>query len=145
VSLLSQGRLLVLSAFVTGLVFGAGLLMSGMTQPTKVIAFLDVFSGRWDPSLALVMAGAIGVHALLFRVILKRPTPLIGQKFHLPTRKDIDPRLVLGAALFGVGWALGGVCPGPGLVALASLSSSFLLFGGGLFLGMGLFRLVHRS
>ena len=142
---LSPGRVLVGGALVTGLLFGAGLVLSGMTLPDKVIGFLNPFSGAWDPSLGLVMVGAIGVHAVLMRVILKRSTPLVDTKFHLPTRKDIDPKLIGGAALFGIGWGLGGVCPGPGLVGAASLASPLLLFVGGLALGMGIFRVTHKA
>src|SRR6185295_7370618 len=96
-----------------------GLAVSGMTRPSKVVGFLDVF-GAWDASLAFVMVGAIGVHAVLQRVIARRGSPLFEDRFHLPTRRDVDARLLAGAAVFGVGWGLGGFCPGPGLVAAAS-------------------------
>src|SRR5436853_429651 len=90
--------------FLAGLVgTAAGLVLGGMTRPEKIVGFLD-FTGRWDPSLAFVMAGALLVHGLLYRLITRRPAPLFGGRFHLPTRRDIDRRLVLGAALFGVGW-----------------------------------------
>lgn len=138
-------RAFVGGALITGLLFGVGLVLSGMTLPDKVIGFLNPFSGAWDPSLGLVMVGAIGVHAVLMRVILKRGTPLIDTKFHLPTRKDLDPKLIGGAALFGIGWGLGGVCPGPGLVGAASLASPLLLFVGGLALGMGIFRMTNKA
>lgn len=141
----TTGRTFIVGALITGLLFGVGLVLSGMTLPDKVIGFLNPFSGAWDPSLGLVMVGAIGVHALLMRVILKRGTPLIDEKFHLPTRKDLDPKLLGGAALFGIGWGLGGVCPGPGLVGAASLASPLLLFVGGLALGMGIFRVTQKS
>ncbi len=131
--------------FLVGALFGGGLLLSGMTQPDKVLGFLTPFSGAWDPSLALVMVGAIGIHAVLLRVILKRGAPLKDSKFHLPTRTDLDARLVAGAALFGVGWGVGGVCPGPGLVGAPSLTLPLLLFVGGMLLGMGLFRVTHES
>jgi uncharacterized protein len=110
-------RMLVAGA--AGAVFGAGLVVSGMTQPRKVLAFLDVF-GRWDASLLLVMAGAIGVHAPLYRLVTRRAQPLFAARFEVPTRRDLDARLWLGAALFGIGWGLSGYCPGPSLVALAS-------------------------
>jgi hypothetical protein len=142
---LAPARVFVGGALVTGLLFGAGLVLSGMTLPDKVIGFLNPFSGAWDPSLGLVMVGAIGEHAVLMRVILKRSTPLVDTKFHLPTRKDLDPKLIGGAALFGIGWGLGGVCPGPGLVGAASLASPLLLFVGGLALGMGIFRVTHKA
>lgn len=109
----------VWSAFGAGGLFGAGLAVSGMVKPEKVIGFLDV-RGHWDPSLAFVMVGAIAVHMVLFRVILKRKSPLFDGRFHIPTRKDIDFRLVAGAAIFGAGWGLGGFCPGPGLVSVGA-------------------------
>ncbi len=142
---LTPGRVFVIGALITGLLFGAGLVLSGMTLPDKVIGFLNPFSGAWDPSLGLVMVGAIGVHAVLMRMIIKRSTPLVDTKFHLPTRKDLDPKLIGGAALFGIGWGLGGVCPGPGLVGAAPLASPLLLFVGGLALGMGIFRLTNKA
>jgi uncharacterized membrane protein YedE/YeeE len=141
----SNHRAFIVGALVTGLLFGAGLVVSGMTLPDKVIGFLNPFSGAWDPSLALVMVGAIGVHTLLLRVIVKRRAPVVDTKFHLPTRRDLDPKLIGGAALFGIGWGLGGVCPGPGLVGAVSLASPLLLFVGGMTLGMGLFRLAHKG
>jgi hypothetical protein len=139
-----RDRAFVVGAGVVGVLFGLGLVLSGMTRPDKVIAFLDVGGGAWDPSLGLVMVGAIAVHAVLFRVILRRASPMLDARFHLPTRRDIDPRLVAGAALFGIGWGLGGVCPGPGLVGAASLASPLLLFVGGLMAGMALFQVTSR-
>lgn len=115
------------SAFASGALFALGLGVSGMTRPSKVIGFLDLF-GAWDASLAFVMVGAIGVHLIAQRLIMKRASPLFDGRFHLPTRKDIDPRLVLGAALFGVGWGLAGFCPGPALVSAASGASTALVF-----------------
>ncbi len=106
-----------LSALVAGAMFAVGLVLGGMTQPGKVIGFLD-FTGDWDPSLALVLGGALFVYGVLSRVILRRTAPLFEHKFHVPSRRDIDRRLILGAALFGIGWGLGGYCPGPGLVSL---------------------------
>ncbi|MEO8182289.1 MAG: DUF6691 family protein [Deltaproteobacteria bacterium] len=104
------------AVFGTGALFAVGLAISGMTKPSKIMGFLDI-AGHWDASLAFVMTGAVAVHFVAYRVIRRRPAPLFDTKFHVSTRKDIDPRLVLGAALFGVGWALGCFCPGPGLVA----------------------------
>jgi uncharacterized membrane protein YedE/YeeE len=115
------------AALLAGLVFGLGLVVAGMTDPGKVQAFLDV-GGHWDPSLALVMAGAIGVHFVLLRRVLRRGRPLFAATFHLPRRDEIDGRLVLGAAVFGVGWGLGGVCPGPGIVDAAAGSAYALVF-----------------
>ncbi len=124
-----------LVAFGAGLLFGVGLAVSGMTKPAKVIGFLDVF-GEWDASLAFVMAGAILVHFIAYRIVLRRPSPLFDSRFHVPTRKDIDVRLVLGAAVFGIGWGLGGYCPGPGLVSAASGSLAAILFVTGMTLGV---------
>ena len=116
-----------LTALLAGLLFGLGLLISGMTRPDKVLGFLDL-AGDWDASLAFVMGGAILVHAPLSRLILRRRSPLLDSIFHLPTRRDIDPRLLAGAALFGVGWGLSGYCPGPALVSAGDGASSALIF-----------------
>lgn len=107
----------LVAAFTCGLVFALGLAVGGMTQPSKVVGFLD-FTGAWDPSLALVMGGALATHALLRPLVLSRPKPLLESRFFLATKVALDGRLVLGAAIFGVGWGLGGFCPGPALVAL---------------------------
>jgi uncharacterized protein len=132
---------LVLAALV-GALFGAGLLVSGMTQPAKVISFLDVTRG-WDPSLAFVMGGAAIVYAIAFRVVLRRRNdPWFDRAFHLPTRRDLDPPLLIGAALFGIGWGLGGLCPGPGLVSAASGSVPALAFVAAMLVGM---HLQHRA
>mgnify|MGYP000882980322 CR=1 FL=1 len=114
-------------AGVAGLLFGVGLGVSGMTRPAKVEGFLDLF-GAWDPSLALVMVGAIAVHFVALRLVRRRRAPLFEDRFHLPTRRDIDRRLVLGALIFGAGWGLGGYCPGPGLVSAAGGSSGAIVF-----------------
>ncbi|WP_179955519.1 YeeE/YedE family protein [Chondromyces crocatus] len=106
------------ASFAAGGLFALGLGISGMTRPSKVVGFLDL-AGAWDASLAFVMLGGVAVYAALYGRIVRRPAPLFDRRFHLPTRKDIDVRLVLGAALFGIGWALGGFCPGPGLVSAA--------------------------
>jgi len=117
-----------LSAFGSGLLFGAGLWLSGMANPRKVLDFLDV-SGQWDPSLLLVMGGAVAVTAAFFRpVVLKRPAPLLGGRFVVPERKAIDLPLVLGAAIFGIGWGIGGYCPGPALTALSNLNVEAFAF-----------------
>jgi uncharacterized membrane protein YedE/YeeE len=127
-------RLLV--AALAGALFGAGLLISGMTRPDKVIAFLDV-TGAWDPSLAFVMGGAVSVYALAFWWgARRRAAPWLDDAFHLPTRRDVDLRLVAGAAIFGVGWGLIGFCPGPALVVAAAGSASGLAFVGAMLAGM---------
>jgi uncharacterized membrane protein YedE/YeeE len=125
-------------ALVSGLVFGVGLLLAGMTQPSKVAGFLDL-SGAWDPSLGMVMAGAIGVHFLAYRLVPRLKNPVFAPIWRLPTRSDIDRRLVIGAVLFGAGWGLGGYCPGPALTAAVSGASSTLIFCGGMLAGMALF------
>lgn len=107
----------LLSAFGIGLLFGLGLVISQMVDPAKVLAFLDV-AGAWDPSLAFVMLGAVAVTAVGYRVVLARQDPLLADRFQVPTRSDIDTELLLGSAIFGVGWGLGGFCPGPALTAL---------------------------
>ena len=132
---------LLLGAFVSGFIFAIGLGIGGMTQPAKVTAFLDI-SGNWDPSLAFVMGGAILVYAPLYRLIRRRQTPLFASAFSVPTRADIDPLLISGAALFGVGWGLGGFCPGPAVVSLASGHIAVITFVAAMLAGMYLFKLV---
>lgn len=117
----------LLASFATGVLFAVGLGVSGMTRPSKVLGFLDLF-GQWDGSLAFVMVGAIAVHVVLLRLVTRRTAPLLDTRFHLPTRRDIDGPLLLGAAVFGVGWGLGGYCPGPGLVAAGSGSLPAVAF-----------------
>ena len=129
----------VLAALVCGLVFGVGLAVGGMTNPAKVLGFLDV-TGTWDPSLAFVMGGAVLVNALAFRRIRQHRNPWFDVKFHLPTRKDIDRQLLAGAALFGVGWGLGGFCPGPILVSLGAGARAALILLPSMVGGMLLFR-----
>jgi uncharacterized membrane protein YedE/YeeE len=128
-----------LAAFSSGLLFAIGLAIAGMTQPSKVIGFLDFF-GDWDPSLMLVMVGAIAVHLVLLRVVLKRRSPLFADAFRIPTRRDLTPQLVIGASLFGVGWGLGGFCPGPAVASVGTLGAHALTFVATMALGM----LVHR-
>ena len=107
----------IVFSFITGLVFGLGLIISGMASPVKVLAFLDV-SGRWDPSLLLVMGAAVVVTMIAFAFSRKRTSSLLGTPMHLPQARDIDRRLVGGSIVFGIGWGLAGFCPGPALVAL---------------------------
>ncbi len=125
----------VFAAFISGLVFAIGLAVGGMTDPNKVLSFLDV-TGGWDPSLAFVMGGAILVYAPIYHWFTRKTRPLLHHAFHLPTRKDIDLRLVAGGILFGVGWGLGGFCPGPAIVSAASLRSDVLTFIAAMFAGM---------
>lgn len=125
----------VLVSLLVGAMFGAGLLISGMTQPAKVIGFLDV-TGGWDPSLAFVLVGAIVVHALAYRLVPRLRAPLLAERFGIPTRKDIDPKLITGAALFGAGWGLGGYCPGPALTSVTAGASSTVIFTAAMLTGM---------
>lgn len=116
-----------LAAFSSALIFGLGLGLSGMTLPAKVIGFLDI-TGQWDPSLMAVMVGAILVHSVSFRLITKRSSPVLVSEFKIPTNRDIDWKLVLGSAIFGAGWGLGGFCPGPALVGVVTGEPSVLIF-----------------
>jgi hypothetical protein len=133
-----------IASFAAGVVFGLGLLVSGMADPAKVLGFLDL-AGAWDPSLALVMAGAIGVGFFAFRVAGGRTASFIGEPMRLPTRRDIDVRLVGGSLLFGIGWGLVGLCPGPALVALGSGQGKALLFVAAMLAGMGLFEWIEQA
>ena len=121
-------------AVVTGLLFGAGLAASGMTNPEKVQGFLDL-TGVWDPSLMFVMGGAVVVTLISFRFILKLSRPYFSEQFHLPSSTSIDNRLIIGAALFGTGWGLVGYCPGPALAAIAYLNSDVMIFLVAMFVG----------
>lgn len=133
-----------LVAFAGGALFAVGLAVGGMTQPAKVIGFLDV-TGDWDPSLIFVMAGAIAVHAIVYRLVRRRSAPFLAERFAVPTRRDLDPRLIGGAALFGVGWGLGGYCPGPGVTALVSGSAPALVFVASMLGAMWLTGRVERA
>lgn len=134
----------VLSALLVGLVFGIGLILGDMTNPAKVIGFLDLF-GNWDPSLAFVMGGAISVGLVAFRVAGGRPTSLLGEPMRLPTRNDIDKRLITGSLVFGAGWGLAGFCPGPALVALGTGSLKAAIFAGSMLVGMAVFEIIERN
>jgi uncharacterized protein len=131
-----------LLAGLAGLLFSIGLAVAGMTQPHKVIRFLDFF-GDWDPSLAMVMVGAIGVNTVVYRLVIGRKEPYFGGRFQLPTRTDIDWRLVVGAVLFGVGWGIAGLCPGPAVASLVGLGTPAVIFLAAMMAGMGIFRLVE--
>ena len=132
----------VLPPLASGTLFGAGLTLSGMTDPARVRGFLDLF-GAWDPTLAFVMAGAVAVMALAWRIRARMAAPWFGDKFSLPDRSDLDPRLISGAALFGVGWGLAGLCPGPALASLALSPVAVLPFVGALFAGMALNKILQ--
>ena len=132
-----------LSEFIVGLLFGWGLLISGMTDPGKVIGFLDL-TGSWDPSLAMVMGGAIAVGFFAFGTAKKRTSNFLGGALHLPTTSDIDKRLILGALLFGAGWGLAGFCPGPGIVSMAAGQPKAAVFVVAMLAGMLVFEWMDR-
>ncbi len=132
------------SEFLVGLLFGCGLLISGMTDPGKVLAFLDL-AGLWDPSLALVMGGAILVGLVAFRIARRREHNAFGEPLKLPTARNIDAPLVIGALLFGVGWGLAGLCPGPAVVSVATGEGKAMLFVLALLVGMGLHELSQYA
>lgn len=134
----------LVSALLVGLIFGIGLILGGMTNPAKVIGFLDLF-GNWDPSLALVMGGAVAVGLITFKIAGGRPTSLIGEPMRIPTNNDIDRRLLIGSLVFGAGWGLAGFCPGPALVAFGSGSLKATVFVAAMVAGMGLFEIIERS
>ena len=133
----------VLMALLSGLVFGVGLIISGMTDPSKVIGFLDL-AGKWDPSLAFVMGGAILVGVFAYRFATTRLQAILGGSMQLPTNRRIDRRLVLGALAFGAGWGLAGYCPGPVLASLATGGSKPLIFTTAMLAGMVIFEIQDR-
>jgi uncharacterized membrane protein YedE/YeeE len=135
---------IMIASFVCGLVFGIGLLVSGMTEPEKVLGFLDIF-GAWDATLAFVMAGAVAVAGVGFGLARRQSAPLFASAFAWPSRSDIDAPLVIGSATFGVGWGLSGICPGPALVNLAGLSAPIVVFVVTMVLGMFGFELWQRQ
>jgi uncharacterized membrane protein YedE/YeeE len=132
----------VVVSFAVGLLFAIGLGISGMTLPAKIFGFLD-FTGGWDPTLAFVMIGAVSVSGVFFW-LLRGEKPYLAPTFSLPTRKDIDSKLLVGSALFGVGWGLGGFCPGPALTSLASGAQPALVFVGAMAVGMSAHELFKR-
>lgn len=125
-------------SFIVGFVFALGLAVSGMTQPQKVIGFLNLRA--WDPSLLFVMLGAVSVHLIGYRLVRRGSSPLLDTRWHIPNRKDVTARLVLGSAIFGLGWGLGGFCPGPGVTSLAFGDVRAGLFVGAMIVGMILFK-----
>lgn len=133
----------VLMALLVGVVFGIGLIISGMTDPSKVIGFLDL-AGNWDPSLAFVMGGAILVGLATFPFATARTRSLLGAAMHLPTSRQIDRRLVVGGLAFGAGWGLAGFCPGPALASLANGNPKTLVFTAAMVTGMALFEIIER-
>ena len=133
----------VVSAFAVGLLFGIGLIVSGMTDPSKIISFLDI-TGAWDPSLAFVMGGAVFVGFIAFRFARRRTVSFLGGAMHIPTARQIDRPLVLGGLAFGVGWGLAGYCPGPAIVALGAGQDKAVVFVIAMIAGMALYESVDR-
>lgn len=129
--------------FAIGLLFGIGLVISGMSNPAKVLNFLDLF-GTWDPSLAFVMGGAVLVTFIGYRLAFSRPAPLLGGTFDLPRSSVIDRQILVGPALFGIGWGLGGFCPGPAMTSIGLAATGTLAFVPAMLIGMGLARLVKK-
>lgn len=128
--------------FISGFIFALGLGLAGMTQPQKIISFLDFF-GNWDPSLLLVMIGAISIHSVIYFFARKMQRPLISPKWHVPVVKPVTISLIVGSAIFGVGWGLAGYCPGPSIVSLISGQMSSLLFVLSMLCGMFVFRIFN--
>jgi len=141
--MINKNHISRISEFVVGLMFGVGLMASGMTDPGKVIGFLDLF-GAWDPSLALVMGGAVVVGFFAFALAKKRTTTFLGGALRFPTSTQMDKPLVIGSLLFGAGWGLGGFCPGPALVSMADGQSKAMLFVAAMLVGMLGFELMDR-
>ena len=134
----------LLPPLASGALFGAGLTGSGMTDPARVRGFLDVF-GRWDPTLVFVIGGAVIVMAIAWRIQSKMKSPLFGEKFSLPDRRDFDGRLIAGSALFGIGWGVAGLCPGPAVASLALSPLSVLPFLVAMLAGMAVHNLLPAN
>ncbi len=132
------------AAFAAGVLFAVGLIVGGMTQPSKVVGFLDV-TGAWDPSLAFVMGGALAVYGVAYRLIRRRVAPLAAPAFRISSREDTPPKVLLGSALFGVGWGISGFCPGPAVVAVGSGMSQALVFIPAVVVGILLFQWSERA
>jgi uncharacterized membrane protein YedE/YeeE len=130
-----------LTGLIAGIVFGIGLSIAGMVNPAKVVSFLDFF-GNWDPSLAFVMGGAVAVYAIGYQLIMKRAKPLFAEGFQVPSRRDIDARLITGAVLFGAGWGLAGYCPGPAITGLAFGMNETVTFFASMAAGVVIFKLT---
>ncbi|WP_196260292.1 DUF6691 family protein [Pelagibacterium limicola] len=134
----------LIPALATGMIFGTGIVLSGMSNPTKVLNFFD-FAGTWDASLALVMAAALAVTAIGYRTVLKRPAPVFDKVFHLPSGRRIDIPLVGGAAVFGIGWGITGFCPGGAIPALGLLEADAVIFTGSMIGGIALARFIRHT
>ena len=134
----------ILSAFICGLLFGAGMIISQLANPAKVLGFLDIF-GYWDPSLAVAMIGAVAASALGTTIARRRGAPVLARRLEIPTQRDLDARLIVGAVLFGIGWGLVGLCPGPALTAITFGPWQALVFAAAMIVGMALFRMVPST
>jgi len=135
----------IVTALIAGLLFGFGLIASEMVNPSKVIGFLDLFGGNWDPSLAFVMGGALITTFIGYRFVLKRERPIVAEKFDLPTKTDLDARLIGGASLFGIGWGMAGYCPGPAIVAMPFMYQETFVFVGSMIIGMFIYNLFDKA
>ncbi|MEZ5758234.1 MAG: DUF6691 family protein [Emcibacteraceae bacterium] len=131
----------IISALIAGLIFGLGLIISGMSNPAKVLNFLDL-AGTFDPSLLFVMGGAIIVVFTGYKLVLKRKTPIFDNAFHIPTRKDIDKNLIIGSVIFGIGWGIGGFCPGPSLTSVLLGSEGIIYFFPSLVVGLIITKII---
>jgi uncharacterized membrane protein YedE/YeeE len=132
-----------ISSLFAGLVFGIGLILSGMTNLAKIIGFLD-FTGKWDPSLIFVMLGAISISYFAFHVAANKSTTFLGQSINIPSKKDIDARLIIGSGIFGIGWGLAGYCPGPGLASIATGRLQPILFVISMLIGMAVYEVLEK-
>jgi len=137
-----SGLRTLLAALLAGALFGLGLAVSGMTDPQRILGFLDV-AGAFDPTLLFVLGGAVGTTMLLFRFVLQRPAPVLAERFQVSQLRSVDARLLAGAGVFGIGWGLAGYCPGPALVGLGVLSPEALWFVPAMLAGMALHRLLR--
>ncbi len=133
-----------ISSLFLGFLFAIGLGISGMTQPEKVVSFLDIF-GNWNPSLIFVMCGAVIVHAALYKFILKRPAPLFATKFQIPNQKDVNSRLIIGSMLFGLGWGVAGYCPAPAITSLSSMTLGPIVFVISMLFGMSISIFLEKK
>lgn len=141
-SLNSEKMMTIFISLFAGLLFGIGLIVSGMANPGKVLGFLDL-TGNWDPSLAFVMGGAITVGLISFAIIKRRSVSFLGHRLLIPIRRDIDRRLVIGSGLFGIGWGIAGFCPGPALVSLGTANPKAVFFVLSMLAGMGIFEILE--
>ena len=141
---MGEYQMVSLMAWVSGIVFGLGIILSGMVNPAIVLAFLDI-TGRWDASLIGVMAGAIAVSSIAFAIAKKQEKSYLGGYIQIPSVTKIDTRLILGGIVFGIGWGIAGICPGPALVLVGSGSLEAIIFLGAMLLGMGIFEAVQQK